>query len=162
MRIIVFSDTHGKTGALFDVVEMHLKSADMFIHLGDGEQEADMLKSVYPYIDLRYLRGNCDYNSAAPDILTIEADFGVKIVASHGHTLGVKYGLEMLIDKAEQKGAKIALYGHTHQRYSSYENGLYIMNPGSLSQPRDFFPPSYGIIDITAKGIVTNIAEYNG
>ena len=32
------------------------------------------------------------------------------------------------------------------------------MNPGSLSKPRNYMP-SYGIIDITEGGILTNVVE---
>ena len=39
------------------------------------------------------------------------------------------------------------------------ENGIYIMNPGSASSPRDGKKPSYGIIDITKSGILMNIAD---
>ncbi len=162
MRIIVFSDTHGRTGNLFDVAEMHLKSTDMFIHLGDGEPEADMLKSAYPEIDLRYVRGNCDINSAAPMSLLIEADFGRKIYATHGHMMSVKYGIGTILKEAKSQGADIVLFGHTHERFSYYdsENEIYVLNPGSLSQPRDEKLPSYAVIDIVKSGVVMNIADF--
>ena len=33
------SDSHGKTGAVSDIVDSNLGKAQMFIHLGDGENE---------------------------------------------------------------------------------------------------------------------------
>ena len=164
MRIIVFSDTHGRTGNLFDVAEMHLKSTDMFIHLGDGEPEADMLKSAYPEIDLRYVRGNCDINSAAPMSLLIEADYGKKIYATHGHMASVKYGIGTILQNAKAQGADLVLFSHTHERFSYYdsESKIYLLNPGSLPEPRDGKGKSYGVIDILPSGIVMNIADYNG
>ena len=162
MRIIVFSDTHGRTGNLFDVAEMHIKSTDMFIHLGDGEPEADMLKSAHPEIDLRYVRGNCDINSGAPMSLLIEADFGKKIYATHGHMLSVKYGIGTILKEAKAQGADIVLFGHTHERFSYYDSdsGIYVLNPGSLSQPRDEKLPSYAVIDIVPSGVVMNITDF--
>ncbi|MCI7805035.1 MAG: metallophosphoesterase family protein, partial [Oscillospiraceae bacterium] len=61
--------------------------------------------------------------------------------------------------KARSMGADIALYGHTHERFCAYEDGLYIMNPGSTSCPRDGRKPSFGIIDVSPSGIMTNIID---
>lgn len=164
MRIIVFSDSHGRAGNLFDVVEKHKKTTDMFIHLGDGECEADMVKTAYPEIDLRYVRGNCDINSAAPISMLIEADYGRKIYATHGHMANVKFGIGTILQNAKEQGADLVLFGHTHESFSYYdsESGIYLLNPGSLSEPRGSYIKTYGVIDILPNGIVTNIAEYNG
>lgn len=44
-------------------------------------------------------------------------------------------------------------FGHTHSALSMYEDGLYVLNPGSCGG----YMASYGIIDITDKGeIITN------
>ena len=48
------------------------------------------------------------------------------------------------------------LFGHTHCALNEYDEGLYIMNPGSCNG----YGASYGYIDITEKGdIVTNIVR---
>lgn len=64
----------------------------------------------------------------------------IKILFSHGHTFGVKYSLDRIYYKAKEIGAKIVLFGHTHCRYYSYEDGVHILNPGSASCPRDGKP----------------------
>ena len=195
MRIIVFSDSHGRTGNLFDVIEKHRNTTDMFIHLGDGEPEADMVKSAYPEIDLRYVRGNCDINSGAPMSLLIEADFGRKIYATGSNAKCAKlvgvdttkikiavyaisgfladlaglimisrvdYGIGTILKEAKAQGADIVLFGHTHERFSYYDSdsGIYLLNPGSLSEPRDGKGKSYGVIDIVKSGVVMNIADF--
>ena len=40
---------------------------------------------------------------------------------------------------------------------AAYENGIYVMNPGSASCPRDGNPPSYGILDVSSAGVMTNV-----
>ena len=80
---------------------------------------------------------------------------------SHGHLLQVKYGLQTLKRYAREQNADVMLFGHTHVAYTEYEDSLYIMNPGSISQPRRG-RPSYGIIDILEHGIVTNVAQLGG
>ena len=47
------------------------------------------------------------------------------------------------------------LYGHTHNAFTDYEEGLYMMNPGSLNG----WQATYGTLDITPQGIVTNIVK---
>ena len=74
-------------------------------------------------------------------------------------TVIVKSSVEPLKKIAREKGANILLYGHTHARFNEYDNGLYTMNPGSVSCPRDGNRPSFGIIDIAKNGIVTNIVD---
>ncbi|MBE6840474.1 MAG: YfcE family phosphodiesterase [Ruminococcus sp.] len=163
MRIIVISDTHGNYRALEKIVSAHINTADIFIHLGDGRREIDRILMTYPEIENRFMiiDGNCDLGSidGSPFIIT-HAD-GHNIFAVHGHRQGVKYSLDDLKECAKANECDIVLYGHTHQRYNSYQDGMYIMNPGSASCPRDSFSPSYGIIDSSEKGVVMNIAEVN-
>ena len=158
MRIVVMSDSHRNAGAVDDVIEKNLDTADMFIHLGDGEYETDLVMMQYPNKDIRRVAGNCDRDSSLPDYLVVDLP-GARIFCTHGHRFDVKYGLERIMSAAAQKKCNIILYGHTHERFQHYEDGVYIMNPGSCSCPRDGKPPSYGIVDITDKGIITNIAD---
>ena len=56
---------------------------------------------------------------------------------------------------AREQKADILLFGHTHNAMTDYDDGLYVMNPGSL---RGAYA-TYGILDITEAGIVTNIVK---
>ena len=77
---------------------------------------------------------------------------------THGHTLSVKYGTQRLIELARQNKCDIALYGHTHTSQILYEEGLYVVNPGSCSSPRDS-RASYAVIDIEESGIMPILIE---
>lgn len=160
MRIIVCSDTHRNYYALESIVTRHM-NADMFIHLGDGRYEFNTLMHKYPELERRffYVKGNCDMGCSEPDVFTSWTEESHKIFAVHGHNYYVNYGLETLKSTALSDNCDIILYGHTHQRFMKYEDGIYIMNPGSASSPRDGRKPSYGIIDITKSGILMNIAD---
>ena len=157
MRIIVMSDSHGSMPMLEMIVAFN-KNADMFIHLGDGEREVASLRIKYPDIDLRSVRGNCDFGKESPDFLVVEAG-GHRIFCSHGHRYSVKSGTETLRSIAKDNGCDAALFGHTHERYISCEDGIDIMNPGSCDCPRDGNKPSYGYIDITENGLFMNIID---
>ncbi len=154
------SESHRNAGAVKNIIDGNLGRADMFIHLGDGEYETDLILSGYPHIDFRRVAGNCDYGSLLPDYMIVPAG-ETRIFCTHGHLLSVKYGTERIITEAKRKKCGIVLFGHTHERFQSYEDGIYIMNPGSCSCPRDGKKPSYGFVDVTDKGIITNIVDVN-
>ena len=157
MKIIVLSDSHGNYHALSKVIkEFH---ADLYIHLGDGEHELNTFCRANPDKQIYHVCGNCDFASLSDDELLISPDDKNVIFAVHGHNHGVKYSLETLKKTALSKGANIALFGHTHSRYCEYDNGLYILNPGSVSLPRDGNKPSFGIIELLPNGILTNIID---
>lgn len=162
MRIIVISDTHTDYWGLNKIVQRN-PNADLFLHLGDGEEEYRLLCRNFPEIapKFRYVKGNCDYGSPEPLELTLDLTASHRIFACHGHKLGVKYGTDDLLQRAAELNCNIALYGHTHVQHCTYENGIYVMNPGSASCPRDCRPPSYGFVDITPQGVVTNIVSLN-
>lgn len=146
MRILVFSDSHGIWGAMRSAIENH-PEADMIIHLGDGERDIDRVSDVIGNRKVVQVCGNCDVFSQLPQNELVIAN-GVKIFCSHGHTEFVKYGTREFTDKAKKLGAHIALYGHTHQSVTAYEDGLHIMNPGSIANRE------YGAIDIVDGGII--------
>lgn len=158
MRIIVLSDTH-QYYRNFETIVLRHPDADMFIHLGDGESEYQLLCRNMPEVadKFRYIKGNCDYGSEAPLTQTIDLMPGHRVFATHGHHYRVNSTLDYLEQAALEEGCDIALYGHTHVSQCTYENGIYVMNPGSASCPRDGNPPSYGILDVSSAGVMTNV-----
>lgn len=129
-----------------EAITMH-GEADMIIHLGDGERDIDLLKDEIGNRKIVQVCGNCDMYSLLPynELVSVS---GIKIFCSHGHNEYVKHGTEYFIEKARSAGARIALYGHTHESVTAYDDGLYIMNPGSIAKGE------YGAIDITPQGIM--------
>ncbi len=70
---------------------------------------------------------------------------------THGHRYGVKYGSETIFEQADRRGAKVVFYGHTHKPSVRYDDqrGIYAVNPGSLSYPRqENRRPSFVIMEI--------------
>lgn len=157
-RVIVTSDTHGRLHALHKIVTDRMEEAACFIHLGDGWKEIEEIREIYPKVKLYSVCGNCDFGCHTPAVGQIDIG-GKSIYYTHGHLQNVKYGLDSLKQTARDCGADILLYGHTHQSRTEYDDGLYVMNPGSPVQPRDF-KSSYGVIDICPAGIVLNIVSF--
>ncbi|MDP4120653.1 MAG: metallophosphoesterase [Bacillota bacterium] len=151
MRLLVVSDTHGDFYNLNKVILAQPK-AEVIIHCGDGEQQVEDCKSVYSNRMFLSVCGNCDFCSSKPPTI-IRNIAGKTVFITHGHMFGVKSDTEQLVSKAKEHGAEILLFGHTHQPLLDYRDGLYILNPGSLKG----LDGTYGIVDITSAGIVTNI-----
>ena len=128
MRLLVLSDSHGRKNLLLQVVELH-PEADAVIFLGDGERDIDFLKELHPEIKL------------------------YAVYAVHGHYESVKYSLAVLMQKAHNCSASIALYGHTHVPDTKYEDGILYVNPGSISVGK------YAMVDITDKGIMPILCD---
>ncbi len=151
MRIVVISDSHKRSSVIEKILDAQPTATEVFF-LGDNASDIEDLQYIYTEKTFYILSGNCDYFSTLPSsgIATVG---GKKIFYTHGHTLSVKYGTERLLETARQNGCDIALYGHTHVSKILYEDGVYIVNPGSCSQGRDFHE-SYAIIDIEENGIM--------
>lgn len=132
-RILVVSDTHGKTDNVIRLLENI--PFDKIIHLGDMVRDALLIGKAFPDIELFYVRGNNDpFGPAAEDVIEIS---GKKILICHGHQYSVSSDLLRLSLAASEKGASVALFGHTHRKEDTDYNGVKIFNPGSASLPRD-------------------------
>ncbi|MCL2055667.1 MAG: YfcE family phosphodiesterase [Oscillospiraceae bacterium] len=154
MRIVVFSDSHGNVDILRQIMQSQ-PEAEAIIHLGDGERDFDQLRLEHPDKVMRNVRGNSDWGSESKLMDTVLLE-GKRIIFAHGHTLNVKQSPSMLLGEAQSAGAQIALFGHTHYSMTDYKDGVYLMNPGSPTQPRRG-RATYGVIDIGPEGIATKI-----
>ena len=147
MRILVLSDSPRHNFTLFTAITEE-PTAEVVYFLGDGANEFEEAQLIYgkeqAFIGVR---GNCDMNTFLPtkDIRTI---CGKKIMATHGYEQDVKFGLTDLQLEAVSEKCDIVLYGHTHIPYSTYKDGIYYFNPGSLREG------CYGVVDITDNGII--------
>lgn len=149
MKIVVVADTHHNYPVFRNIVVSN-NDADLFIHLGDGENEFIDVKREFPDRKLLFIKGNGDYvNIPTTQIITVS---GYKILCTHGYTYDVHNGLSRLIEAAKKEDCKIVLYGHTHIYQTKIEDGLYIMNPGSPTSPRNRLAPSYGVVEIDSEG----------
>ncbi len=133
MRILIVSDTHGRHNNLDRALEK-AGAIDMFIHLGDvegGEEYIDAVVNCKKHI----VRGNNDYFSDLPR----EEEFYIedkRVFITHGHNYCVSMDMEMIRKEAKKREADIVMFGHTHRPYFRRERDITLLNPGSLSFPR--------------------------
>ncbi len=151
-KILVLSDSHGAAAPLFKAAKLH-NDADIIIHCGDSNNEVDALIEKYPDKTFYTVRGNCDFMSSFPDKIITEIG-GYRFFITHGHLYNAKWTIRDLIYAAQENNSDFLIYGHTHTELNEYYDGMYIMNPGSVG-----YSKTYGIIEITDKGILTNIGK---
>jgi hypothetical protein len=125
---------------MYAAVEEH--KPDMALHLGDLVADAEALARQFPGLDVRFVRGNCDLGGA-PEQLRFDAE-SVGIFMVHGHRQQVKYALEPLANAVHFSGAKLGLFGHTHQTEFRKMGGVTLFNPGSVGMGRQ----SCGLIEV--------------
>lgn len=129
IKILVISDTHGNLQDL-DKLSQIISESDYVFHLGD---HYDDMRYFYPKIKDKLYRvhGNCDWGAEKELIVEIE---GHRILATHGDLYGAKLGTDRLVYKAMQENCDIVFYGHTHCAEITKENGIYLINPGTLQK----------------------------
>lgn len=66
MRLLVASDSHRAAGNLLDIVELHLEDSDVLLFLGDGENDLENVRMLYPRLHILQVAGNCDWGSELP------------------------------------------------------------------------------------------------
>ena len=149
MKVIIVSDTHGRDDNFYKVMSMH--NPDMVIHCGDIEgSEQAMKRSVD--CPMMIVSGNNDYFSELPKEREFEIE-GYKVWMTHGHHYYVSVGNERLKQEAIARGVDIVFYGHTHRPLVDREDEIIVVNPGSLSYPRqEGHIPSYAIMEIDRFG----------
>lgn len=157
-KILIVSDTHKSHKNLEKVLEQN-RDIDMMIHLGDVENAEDYIR-VLAGCPTHFVAGNNDFFSDLPS----EEDFfveGYHIFITHGHYYYVGAGESRLKDEAISRGADIVMYGHTHRPSVTSEDGVMILNPGSISYPRqEGRRASYIMLEIDESGEMSAAIKY--
>ncbi len=164
MKIMIASDIHGSAFFCRRLIEaFKYEAADRMLLLGDllyhGPRN-DLPKEYDPKAVIRMLnemkhvsfcvRGNCDTEVDQMVLdFPIMAEYSLiplgnhMIFATHGHHWN-KDSIPPL------KGGDILLYGHTHIPQKEQQNGVWCLNPGSVSIPKNGSENGYMMLDGTS------------
>ncbi|MTI79729.1 MAG: phosphodiesterase [Firmicutes bacterium] len=151
MKIGVLSDTHGSLH-YFDKAMEILKDCDYILHGGDvlyhgprnplpeGYNPKELSKKINNINNIIFTQGNCD---ADVDQMVIDHPIqspyvftqlgNLKILLCHGY----KQDKKELVEMAKKFNADLFIYGHTHIKELYRDGGLIVLNPGSISLPKD-------------------------
>lgn len=155
MKLLVFSDTHGRINECAEIIK-DAGSISGVIHAGDMIADAEDLSCLFENIPFYAVRGNNDFFSSGNDELVVSLG-GKKLFIAHGHNYGVKYGTSRLAERAKGLGADIAVFGHTHKCCNVCSGGLQLLNPGTMG----YYPRTHGVITIEGNEIKTHIVNYD-
>lgn len=158
MRAIVISDSHTNVSACERAINS-VDKYDMIIHLGDIARDVDYLEMCYYPTKVVSVLGNNDFLRREDYERVIDFD-GHKLFICHGHTLGVSHGTERLESVAREKGCSAALFGHTHLcSLKKCDDGLLVINPGSVSRPRGC-KPSFAVLETEGDKLKAVIVDW--
>lgn len=147
VKIGIISDTHNYLGRVQCALEK-MGSIDILLHCGDHYRDALQIEEKFQLKTLA-VRGNCDDSlGSEEEIFSINS---YNILLTHGHKYSVKKGLNNLFYRCKEKEIALAIYGHTHLPSYIMEDGIHLLNPGSLSLPRGGNPPSCALLTIGEK-----------
>ena len=172
MKLFFIADIHGSFHYLQKAIErFQQEAADYIVILGDElyhgarnplppeydpKETAGLLNR---YADkIIAIRGNCD--SEVDEMVLhypIMATYSTilygkrRLFLTHGHI----YNEEHMPPLAE---GDLFLYGHTHVPKAEKQNGVIIINPGSITFPKENTPNTYGVLE----GNTFQIKELSG
>ncbi len=147
MKVLIVSDTHGRHENLVRVLRAE-EPVDMLIHCGDTEGAEDWIRARTQCLSVPIVRGNNDFFSRLPSELELDIA-GHHVFITHGHGYGVSMGTERLEEEARYRKAEIVMFGHTHKPCLIKDDDLWVVNPGSLSYPRqEGHRPTYLLMEI--------------
>ena len=150
LKAAVFSDTHSNTALMLEAIRRY--RPDVVIHLGDYERDAAVIRREFPEVALYNVCGNCDMVPTAPadDLVPLGP---VKALITHGHLYDVDWGdYSRLGYAALERGASIALFGHTHRALNEDFGSVKLLNPGSAGRGRE---PTWAKVEVYENGAVS-------
>ncbi|KHO38634.1 phosphodiesterase [Clostridium tetani] len=161
MKLFFISDIHGSSYYLEKVINIFEKEkADYLVILGDElyhgarnplpkeynpKKVAEILNTYKNKIIA--VRGNCD-SEVDQMVLNypIMSDYSIilynnrRLFLTHGHIYN-KNNLPTI------SNGDVLIYGHTHVPIAEKINNIFIVNPGSITFPKENTPHCYGVLE---------------
>ncbi|MBV1820076.1 phosphodiesterase [Clostridium cochlearium] len=161
MKLFFISDIHGSSYYLEKVINIYEKEkADYLVILGDElyhgarnplpkeynpKKVAEILNTYKN--EIIAVRGNCD-SEVDQMVLNypIMSDYSIilynnkRLFLTHGHI----YNKDNLPNISN---GDVLIYGHTHVPLAEKINNMFIINPGSITFPKENTPNCYGILE---------------
>jgi len=156
MKIGLIGDTHipnrAKEIPNYFLEVFKNEKVDFILHLGDVNEKY-VLEELERIAPVKAVIGNTDYLDL-PEYLTFEID-KYKIFAFHPDNIYPRGDIKQILSIAKRMNANVIIHGHTHLPRFLYEEGVYIISPGSATGVRS------GEIRETVKSIaILEISDY--
>jgi putative phosphoesterase len=155
LRIAVVSDTHSRTdrrcGPLLDALH-----PDRILHAGDIGSRA-VLDELSAYAPVTAVRGNIDAQMpGVPDVVTIDIRDGdrtpLTLLLLHVAVLGPRLRADAA-RLARKEGASLVVCGHSHVPFLGRDQGIAVVNAGSVGPRRFALPIVFAVVDVRRDGV---------
>ncbi|MCX7831848.1 MAG: metallophosphatase family protein [Actinobacteria bacterium] len=165
MKIGIISDTHifaidDEAEVLLKFLNKHFADCDLLLHAGDIVS-VDFIEELSKIAPVEAVSGNMDLEktkSKFPPKKIIEVENKI-IGLIHGS--GPPQGIHQRICVGFTIKPDIIVYGHTHEPFQGYENGVFYINPGSPNDTRFAFVNSVAILELNKRKIDTQIVKFD-
>ncbi|MFW6061284.1 MAG: metallophosphoesterase family protein [Planctomycetota bacterium] len=155
MRIGLVSDTHGKLSRLQDALEiLTSRLIDAIVHCGDIDNPECLEMMAATGLPVYAVAGNVDRHiqDLKDTAERTGVDFHSQIVAvplGDGRHLAATHGHDSRILAELTGGGQFpyVCHGHTHRVRDENHNGVRVICPGALRQPRSPRHPTAAILD---------------
>lgn len=161
MKLFFISDIHGSFHFLRKAIDHYEKEkADYLVILGDelyhgarnplpeGYNPKETAALLNAHADkIIAVRGNCD-SEVDQMVLDFPMTADYTIILYNGRRLFLSHGHVYSSSNLPRLSAgDVFLYGHTHIPVAEKKGDIYIINPGSISMPKENNPNTYGVLD---------------
>ena len=159
MNILIFSDTHGQVDRAKEMADRLSAGIrfDLLIHCGDVVQDAEAL-GILTGIPVVSAPGNCD-GAYGRDFRIVETPAG-RLLVTHGHAEHIDRGTAGLLYLTEEQDCRAVCFGHTHVGVVTEEDGITLINPGSLNRPRGGSKPTCAVLVADERGFHAALVPY--
>lgn len=158
MKIAIVSDTHNNWVNFQKAINwIKEENIEVILHCGDicGQEIIDQVKNIFSG-DIKFVKGNGDYDLNLPEKLELEYD-GKKIAITHFPDLAKKMAQSAKFD--------LVFYGHTHRpwdekvlpRDEKNTGACHMINPGELAG--HFYKPAFAVYDTLTENLELKILE---
>ncbi|KGP73860.1 metallophosphoesterase [Pontibacillus yanchengensis] len=149
-KVLIISDSHGLSDEVQKIKDRHSDEVDGMIHCGDSELPFD----DNAMDQFQKVQGNCDMDERYQE----ELDFTIgdlTFFVTHGHLFRVKSTLMPLSYRADELGAQVICFGHSHTAGVEMVDGKLFINPGSIRLPRGITEKTYATLYWEDPSVVT-------
>lgn len=158
--LLALGDSHRSQVALELIAEIILRDRPkFFVHTGDNYSDYKHIKKQTKIPGFG-VRGNCDLGllPGAPEELILDYQ-NKKVLLTHGHTLGVKHSYRGLVERARAVAADAVIFGHTHVQFAQQQEGIWLINPGSIPLPRGGSQPGYARLKVVSGELKVELVQ---
>ena len=155
LRIVVVADTHGRPDPRSPEI-IAAQRPDRILHAGDIGAPA-VLDALRMHAPVTAVRGNIDAAMpGVPDVVAIDVHDGPRTLVTMVLLHVAVHGPKLRADAARlarAAGASIVVCGHSHVPFIGRDQGIAVVNAGSIGPRRFRLPIVFAVIDVRRDGV---------